>query len=115
MASERHDWRVEGMDCAGCVQKISRAVEQMPGVAEVSVNLMAERMSLLLTPEKTTAEEIRRRVESLGYTATPVAAPASSLRRAADMPEAEPIHERGHALGHVGAGAELAELAALGL
>ncbi|MBU8541823.1 cation transporter, partial [Falsiroseomonas tokyonensis] len=25
-------WRVEGMDCASCVAKVTRAVERLPGV-----------------------------------------------------------------------------------
>jgi len=106
MASERQEWRVEGMDCASCVEKISRAIGQMPGVAEVTVNLMAERMSLLLMPEKTTAEDIRRRMESLGYTATPLAAPAASSGRASESPQSEAMHKGEHGHGDHSEGVE---------
>ena len=51
-------WRVEGMDCAGCVAKVTRAVERMPGVTDVQVNLMAERLSASLAPGETTPEAV---------------------------------------------------------
>jgi Cu+-exporting ATPase len=36
------------MDCASCVAKAEGAMKRMPGVSEVSVNLMAERLTLRL-------------------------------------------------------------------
>jgi Zn2+/Cd2+-exporting ATPase len=71
-------WRVEGMDCAACVAKVTKAVERLPGVSDVEVNLMAERLSASLAPD--TAEAVVRQVEALGYRARPLAAPpAASL------------------------------------
>ena len=46
----RLTWRVEGMDCAACVAKVTRAVERLPGVSDVQVNLMAERLTVALAP-----------------------------------------------------------------
>ena len=51
--AERLEWNVSGMDCASCVAKVKGAVERMPGVSEVSVALMAERLSLTLAPDTT--------------------------------------------------------------
>ena len=48
---ERREWVVTGMDCAACTVKVTRAVERLPGVSEVRVALMAERLSLDLAPE----------------------------------------------------------------
>ncbi len=39
--AKRLEWNVSGMDCASCVAKVTRAVERMPGVSDVSVALMA--------------------------------------------------------------------------
>jgi len=39
-------WRVEGMDCASCVAKVRTAVERLPGILGVEVNLMAERLTV---------------------------------------------------------------------
>ena len=39
-------WRVEGMDCGSCVAKVRTAVERLPGVSGIEVNLVAERLTL---------------------------------------------------------------------
>ncbi|MFC7693947.1 cation transporter [Paeniroseomonas aquatica] len=43
-------WRVEGMDCASCVAKVEGALQRLPGVSDIAVNLMAERLTLRLAP-----------------------------------------------------------------
>ena len=74
-ATTRLTWRVQGMDCAACVASVTRAVQRLPGVSSVEVNLMAERLSLSLAPGTTAAEGIAREVEALGYSVVPLAAP----------------------------------------
>jgi Cd2+/Zn2+-exporting ATPase len=71
-------WRVEGMDCAACVAKVTRAVERLPGVSEVQVNLMAERLTVALAPDTTPAEGVAHQVEILGYTVVPLAPVATA-------------------------------------
>ena len=73
-------WRVEGMDCASCVAKVTKAVERLPGVSAVEVSLMAERMTLdLVAPGR--PEAVEAQVSALGYvtkrleSAAPTAAP----------------------------------------
>ncbi|MBR0683030.1 cadmium-translocating P-type ATPase [Roseomonas eburnea] len=61
-------WRVEGMDCASCVAKVTKAVERLPGVSAVEVNLMAERLTLQLDAAGR-REEVEARLAALGYTA----------------------------------------------
>lgn len=63
-------WRVEGMDCAACVAKVTKAVQRLPGVSDVEVNLMAERLSVSLAPGAGTSDAVVKQVEALGYTAT---------------------------------------------
>ena len=72
--SERLEWTVSGMDCASCAAKVTRAVERMPGVSDVSVALMSERMSLTLLPGTTPGERIEAEVRALGYGIEPSAA-----------------------------------------
>ena len=55
-------WRVEGMDCASCVAKVEKAVARLPGVSDIRVNLMAERLSLTLEEGGATAEAIADQV-----------------------------------------------------
>lgn len=71
----RREWTVTGMDCAACATKVTRAVERLPGVSEVRVALMAERLSLALEPGtgdpgalETTVEDT---VRKLGYGIAP--------------------------------------------
>ncbi|MFC3126908.1 heavy metal translocating P-type ATPase [Pseudoroseomonas globiformis] len=66
----RHGWKVGGMDCAACVAKVTRAVERLPGVSEVSVNLMAEELFLDLAPGTTAPGKVRDQVSALGYSVT---------------------------------------------
>ena len=74
----RREWRVEGMDCASCVAKVTTAVERLPGVSAVEVNLMAERLAASLVPGAPAAA-VERAVAALGYTVTllAVAAPGA--------------------------------------
>ncbi|ONG55991.1 cadmium-translocating P-type ATPase [Pseudoroseomonas deserti] len=62
-------WRVAGMDCAACVAKVTRAVERLPGISEVEVNLMAERLTARLAGTAA-AEAVQRQVAALGYGVT---------------------------------------------
>jgi len=71
-SSTRAVWRVGGMDCAACVAKVTRAVERLPGVSEVAVNLMSEELSLRLAPGATPPERIAREVSALGYSVAPL-------------------------------------------
>jgi Cd2+/Zn2+-exporting ATPase len=70
--SEKLVWRVEGMDCASCVASLTRALEKMPGIADIEVNLMAERLTASLSTAR--PEEVERQVAALGFTATALAA-----------------------------------------
>jgi len=60
-------WRVEGMDCASCVAKVTKAVERLPGVSGVEVNLIGERLSLDLAPGGAEPDAVARQVRALGY------------------------------------------------
>lgn len=68
-AITKHVWHVAGMDCASCVAKVTKAVERLPGVSDVEVNLMAERLSLTLAAvDGASPDAVVRQVEGLGYT-----------------------------------------------
>ena len=42
--SATYEWTVSGMDCASCAGKVRGAVERLPGVSDVDVALMTERL-----------------------------------------------------------------------
>ena len=109
-ATERHEWRVTGMDCASCTTKVTRAVERMPGVSDVRVALMSERLSLQLVPGTTDPARIEGAVRDLGYgIAAPQAGAAPAEAQAAhdhaDHDHAGHDHDHGDhdhaATGHV--------------
>ena len=60
---------LEGLRCAGCVNRVERALRESPGVREASVNYTSHRAWLVYDPEHTDPETLVACVESLGYAA----------------------------------------------
>lgn len=102
--AKRLEWNVSGMDCASCVAKVTRAVERMPGVSDVSVALMAEKLSLNLVPDTTPTDKIEAAVKSLGYGIAPRGTAAQRkglvLPEPAASPKADHDHDHDHGPGH---------------
>src|SRR5690625_2810080 len=65
------EWTVTGMDCGSCAGKVRTAVERLPGVSQVDVALMSERLRVTLDEGKTTRERVEAAVRSLGYGVAP--------------------------------------------
>ncbi|WP_415392002.1 heavy metal translocating P-type ATPase [Paracoccus sp. SJTW-4] len=70
-AGERREWTVSGMDCGSCAIKVRGAVERLPGVSQVNIATMTERLSLTLDPARTPPEKVEAAVKSLGYGIAP--------------------------------------------
>lgn len=67
-SSARHfEWHVTGMDCGACARKVAEAVERLPGVRDVEVALIAERLELSLDEQGTSRDRVEETVRSLGY------------------------------------------------
>jgi len=64
---ESQEWAVTGMDCASCAVKIRTAVERLPGVTDVNVAVMAEKLTLRLEPGTTPRDKIEAAVVKLGF------------------------------------------------
>ncbi len=63
---------VEGMTCASCVARVERALRQVPGVEEASVNLATETAEVRVGPAGATTDgELVAAVEAAGYGARP--------------------------------------------
>jgi copper chaperone CopZ len=52
------DWTVSGMDCGSCANKIRDAVGRLPGVSNVEVGLMTERLRMTLDEAQTGRREV---------------------------------------------------------
>ncbi|MBE9142385.1 heavy metal translocating P-type ATPase [Planktothrix mougeotii] len=60
--------QVGGMDCGSCAAKIEAGVQKIPGVAQISVSVATERLSVTYDPKQVSEQEIRDHIISLGYT-----------------------------------------------
>jgi P-type Cu+ transporter len=59
---------VKGMHCAACSGRIERVLSAMDGVNAAQVNLAGETLALDYDPEKTSLDDVSKRVAELGFT-----------------------------------------------
>ncbi len=69
VASVRMDFSVRGMTCAACVGAVERAVKELYGVLNVSVNLAAEKASVEYIPTIVGFVDFKRAIKEAGYDA----------------------------------------------
>ncbi|MEQ8342981.1 heavy metal translocating P-type ATPase [Marinovum algicola] len=65
------EWRVTGMDCGACAGKVRGAVERLPGVSDVDVAPMTERLRLTLDEARSTPDQVEKAVRAIGYGISP--------------------------------------------
>ena len=68
-AMQTIELKVEGMDCQGCVQSVTRMLNGVPGVEKVDVSLEQARARVSYDPAKAGPEQFRRAIERAGYKA----------------------------------------------
>ncbi|AET57362.1 heavy metal-transporting ATPase [Paenibacillus terrae HPL-003] len=59
--TERHEWILEGLDCANCALKIENGVSKIEGVLDCSVNFVTKTLTMTASPDQ--KEEIFRQTE----------------------------------------------------
>jgi Cd2+/Zn2+-exporting ATPase len=64
---EMCEWTVTGMDCGSCANKIKKALDRLPGVENVDVALMNERLRVTLDQAQTQRQDIENIVTKLGF------------------------------------------------
>lgn len=69
-ALERCDLTIRGMHCASCVGRVEKALKQVPGVQDATVNLLAERGAVKFDAHRATPEDLITAVEEAGYDAS---------------------------------------------
>jgi Cu+-exporting ATPase len=87
------DLAIGGMTCASCVRHVSRALEGVPGVGAVSVNLATERAAIDYSNAASVGDLIAA-VEGAGYTAEPLDDSQASEDADAQRREAEIARKR---------------------
>ncbi|GAB4577451.1 MAG: heavy metal translocating P-type ATPase [Anaerolineales bacterium] len=58
---------VAGMSCASCVSHVEGALKELPGVANVVVNLGTNKASLTYNPQQVSLAEMARAIDGVGY------------------------------------------------
>ncbi|NRS20016.1 copper-translocating P-type ATPase [Brevibacillus sp. HB1.4B] len=58
---------ISGMTCAACALRIEKGLGKMEGVETANVNLALEKSTVVFDPSKTNIDDIRSKIESLGY------------------------------------------------
>jgi Cu+-exporting ATPase len=62
--------RLQGMSCAGCANRIEKAIQGVSGVDECNVNFALSRATVTYNPHAATLDSIQNAVESAGYQAS---------------------------------------------
>ncbi|UIJ32864.1 cadmium-translocating P-type ATPase [Cereibacter azotoformans] len=75
------------MDCGACAAKVRGAVERLPGVANVDVAPMAERLRLTLDEGQTSPEAVEKAVRGVGFGIAPKGAKPEGRPRRFVLPE----------------------------
>lgn len=60
---------VEGMTCSACVSRVKKSLRSLDGVTKVSVSLENRNTQVVYSAEKTSADEIVKAIDDLGYKA----------------------------------------------
>ena len=66
---QRMTLQVEGMTCASCVTHVQEALEEVPGISKVSVNLATERALVELDPQQVAPSLLAQALDDAGYAA----------------------------------------------
>ena len=60
---------IEGMTCASCVRRVTKAISRVEGVEDANVNLATETALVHFDPTRTDLAEISAAIEKAGYQA----------------------------------------------
>lgn len=62
-------FKLEGMTCAACANRIEKGLSKMPGVTNASVNFAMETARVEYSPSEVSIEDMQNKVKQLGYKA----------------------------------------------
>jgi copper ion binding protein len=68
---EKQTLKVRGMSCEHCVRAVSKALEELPGLSDVRVELKSSTASFKYDPAKTDLAAIEAAIVEAGYEAAP--------------------------------------------
>ena len=59
--------QVEGMTCGHCVETVTKAVNSLQGISQVSVSLEDKRVTVDFDDAKTNVQEIASKIKEVGF------------------------------------------------
>ena len=62
-----YTFKVEGMTCSACSNRVERGVKKMEGINNANVNLTTEILTVDFDENKISSDKIEKKVEALGY------------------------------------------------
>ncbi|GIP53901.1 heavy metal translocating P-type ATPase [Paenibacillus vini] len=68
-AKEAVDFKLEGMTCAACANRIEKGLQKLPGVTGASVNFALETAHVEYSPGEISVTDMQNKVKQLGYKA----------------------------------------------
>lgn len=57
--------------CSSCEQRIGNALRRVPGVENAWASALSQRIVVTIDPARTTSEQVRSRLEQIGYRVVP--------------------------------------------
>lgn len=63
--------KLRGMSCASCAKSIEKAISDVPGVTDSTVNFGMEQATITYNPKKTNLDKIQAAVAEAGYSSSP--------------------------------------------
>ncbi len=67
MATQKVAFKVQGMHCASCTQRVERALARLPGVVAVKVDLASGQAVVEYAPDEASERQMKETVRALGY------------------------------------------------
>lgn len=64
---EKSVLHVEGMSCEHCVKAVTNAVNSLPGIGNVTVDLSAKTVTVEHDPAQSPLEKIKAEIDDQGY------------------------------------------------
>ena len=61
-------YKIGGMTCSACSNRVERGVKKMEGMLDANVNLTTETLTVNFDENKLTEKDIEKKVNDLGYT-----------------------------------------------
>jgi copper chaperone len=59
------------MHCAGCEERVSNVLRRLPGVHDVKASATTQQVLVTIDPAQVGAEQVRTKLEQLGYEVSP--------------------------------------------